>query len=499
MSFGIQSLKGGTFSDDRFWVRNGWSDPEGYRHGDLYGLKVGSKLFRLDITYDPIADITKHLPNSIPGLLKELESKDGLVQQCALQALTKLGLAAAPALPMLFDRYANVKDFPDWSIVEVSKAAGPGAVPVLTNALTNDNPKIQSKAIEALGEMGTNALPAVTDLARLLTNAPPTNVVTAAYALSRIEHGDHGEVTALTRMLVSLDKIARVGAIVVLAEFHEDAAPAAAALLRVMDEANREEADWAARTFGAMGSVGSIAIPPLLRVLDHLSETNTTFPIEALGEFGHAGTPALPKLFEIASNPQKSQFTVTAIRALGKIGTNSIPYLLRLYDQEKPDYWTLSTAVTTLGQLAAPLVPRLIAELGSDKAPRATAAAVALGAIGEPANAAAPELSLRTQDDDPGLRVRAAEALWHIAHDTNTVMSAMIAELTDWSKETNALIQLQTDARNESRQQVAARVLAEIGPAAEVSVPLLQTMQRSTFEEQRAAADRALDAILPER
>jgi HEAT repeat protein len=442
ISVRTQSLKGGAFSEDRLWVRNGWYDPAGHRHSELYGLKIGSKLFRLDITFDPVSDINKHLPNSIPGLLKELESKDGLVQQCALGALTKLGPDAAPALPLLFDRYATVKGFPDWSIVEVSKAIGPGAVPVLTKELTNANPKIQSTAIEALSEMGTNAVAAVTDLARLLTNAPPTNIVAAAYALSRIERGDHGEVTALTRMLDNPDKTARAGAILVLAEFHEDAAPAANALLKVMGEANREEADWAARTFGAMGSAGTIAIPQLIHFLDHLSETNTTFPIEALSDFGDAATPALPKLFEIASNPQHSQFTFTATKALGKIGTNSIPYLLRLYDQEKPDYWTLSTTVTILGPRAAPLVPRLVAEL--DKAGRATAAAIALGAIGEPASAAAAALSLRTRNDDPGLRVRAAEALWHIAHDTNTVMSTMIAELIDWSKGTNAFIQLES-------------------------------------------------------
>jgi HEAT repeat protein len=495
-----KSLKGGAFSDDGFWVRNGWDDPDGGRHGDLYGLKFGSNLFRVDITYDPVADINKHLPTSINGLIKELESKDGLVQQCALKALTKLGPDAAPALPVLLDRYVATKDFPDWSIAEVSQAVGPAAVPVLTKALTNGNPKLQSKAIESLGEMGTNAVSAVSDLARLLTNAPPTNVVTTAYALSRIEPGDHGEVSALIRMLASPDKITRGGAIVVLAEFRERAAPAAEPLLKVMDQAEREEADWAARTFAAMGPAGNAAVPRLIALLDHLTETNTTFPIEALGGIGDAASPAIPKLFEIAANPERSQFTVTATRALGKIGTNSIPYLLQLYDNEKPDCWNLSTAVTTLGPRGVPLVPRLIAELDSDKTGRATAAAIALGAIGQPASAAAPTLGLRTRDNDPIVRVRAAEALWQIAKDTNTVLPVMVGELDEWSKGANALIQLTSDSQNESRQQVAARVLAEIGPAAQAAVPLLKTMQRSTFEEQRTAAGNALSRILhPQR
>jgi len=499
ISIQAQSLKAGAFSGEGFWIRDGWDDPHGHRRGKLYGLKVGSKLLRLDIVYDPIADIKKHLPTSIPGLLKELESKDGLVQECALEALLKLGPDAAAALPVLLDRYATTTNFPDWSIVEVSKAAGLRAIPFLTNALANENPRVQAKVIESLGEMGSNAAPAVPALARLLTNAPPTNIVAAAYALSHIEHLGHGEVAALTRALSDPDEIARGGAIVVLAEFHEDAAPAAEALLNFIDPANRPEADCAARTFAAMGPAGKVAVPRLITLLDHLAETNTTFPIEALGDIGEAASPALPKLFEIAGRPDRSQFTSAAARAMGKIGSNSIPYLLQLYEQEEPHYGNLSAAVTTLGPRAAPLVPRLISELDSYNVGRVTAAAIALGAIGQSAKSAVPALSSKTQDEDPRVRVRAAEALWNIANETNTVLPVMIRELDEWSKGTNALIQVESDSHGESRQQVAARILAEIGPAAQSAVPLLQFMQRSTFQEQRAAAANALKNITEDR
>src|SRR5262245_28220348 len=61
-SLQTQSLKGGAFSEDRLWVRSGWDDPHGHRHGAIYGLKVAGTLFRLDVIYDPVAEIKRHLP-----------------------------------------------------------------------------------------------------------------------------------------------------------------------------------------------------------------------------------------------------------------------------------------------------------------------------------------------------------------------------------------------------------------------------------------------------
>ena len=95
------------------------------------------------------------------------------------------------------------------------------------------------------------------------------------------------------------------------------------------------------------------------------------------------------------------------------------------------------------------------------------------------------------------MRLRAAESLWKIDQQTNVALRVVVAELNDWSKDANALLGLASDGNSQSRQQVAAEVLGEIGPTAKEAVPLLQMMMRSSFEEQRVPAAKALQRIAP--
>jgi hypothetical protein len=71
----------------------------------------------------------------------------------------------------------------------------------------------------------------------------------------------------------------------------------------------------------------------------------------------------------------------------------------------------------------------------------------------------------------------------------------MVAELDDWAKEPNALISVTQDANGQSRQQVAAAVLGEMGPAAREAIPRLQMMLRSSIQKQREPAAKALERI----
>src|SRR5262245_40860524 len=83
-SLKVQSLKsGGPIAHKSWWVQESWDGPTGeFTHGQMYALKLGKRLIRLDIVYDPIAAIKKRLPNTVPGLLESVASKDQLVKQC---------------------------------------------------------------------------------------------------------------------------------------------------------------------------------------------------------------------------------------------------------------------------------------------------------------------------------------------------------------------------------------------------------------------------------
>ena len=71
-SLSTQSLSpGGPFADEGWWVHSGWDvpSPNDFRHGKMYGLKLGKRLIRLDILDDPIAAIRRNLPHTTPGLI----------------------------------------------------------------------------------------------------------------------------------------------------------------------------------------------------------------------------------------------------------------------------------------------------------------------------------------------------------------------------------------------------------------------------------------------
>jgi hypothetical protein len=71
----------------------------------------------------------------------------------------------------------------------------------------------------------------------------------------------------------------------------------------------------------------------------------------------------------------------------------------------------------------------------------------------------------------------------------------MVAELKDWSKDPDALRGNTEDEHSQSRQEVAAEVLGEIGPAAREAIPLLQMMLQSSYDSLKAPAEEALNRI----
>lgn len=102
-SFGlsIQTVtRNGPFHAERFFFHTGWDGPTGsFSAGDIYGIKLGNRLLRLDIVDDPIAAAKHKLPATVNELVTALGSRDGWLRLCALERLGELGGAAVPAIP----------------------------------------------------------------------------------------------------------------------------------------------------------------------------------------------------------------------------------------------------------------------------------------------------------------------------------------------------------------------------------------------------------------
>jgi HEAT repeat protein len=493
-SVGTQRVPAGSaLASEGFWVRNGWDGPTGeFTSGEMYGLNLPGVLLRLDITQDPIGAIKRNLPQDADGLVLVVAEGDSLVQQVAGKALIAKGADAAGAIPRLLALCSD-SDHRDWIVLEVATAAKSNAVPALVEGLRRPQARVQRLAAEALGELGTNALAAVPELTNTLRSNDPEVLVMAALALRKIERRDHGEVALLIGLLGHQNTQVVVSACVVLGEFGPDAATATEPLIRVVEGGNPTTTPWAVRSLGMIGEPASSAIPILLRTLESTNPETLAFTMEALGKFGPKARDAIPRLVELAEEEDRMW---GAISALSEMGTEAVPGLVEIYRKGRHGgaFWA-ARAFAKMGTNAAPAVPVLMESLEEPISSRAVTAAWALGSIGTPARSAVPRMLELLDDEDPRVRVRMAEAVWKLARQTNVVRAVMVRELAEWSKSPNALTSETEDMNTQTRQQIAAEVLGEMGPAAREALPLLSLLRRSSFENQREAAARAVRQI----
>ena len=75
------------------FISTGWDGPTGeFSHGNIYGLKLGKWMYRLDVVTEPVVSARKKLPKTIPELLEALNSQEPFVHNAAALELSQRGL-----------------------------------------------------------------------------------------------------------------------------------------------------------------------------------------------------------------------------------------------------------------------------------------------------------------------------------------------------------------------------------------------------------------------
>jgi hypothetical protein len=158
ISVSLQTLAAnGPFDDAGVFVHTGWSGPT----GDIYGIKFGNRLLRLDMVNDPIAAAQKRLPTTLSGLIAATDSKDSWLRFCALRALAGMGATAKPALPALVKAVERGDSQAVAALFAISRAAGADSIPALTSALVSTNTELRQRTAELLADIGPPAKDAV--------------------------------------------------------------------------------------------------------------------------------------------------------------------------------------------------------------------------------------------------------------------------------------------------------------------------------------------------
>lgn len=494
-------------------------------------------------------------PEVLDTLMQGLNSADFSVQAESIEALGKLGAAAAPAVPRLLE-LRNEYDRANQALMRIgpgAKAAIPTLVqatlesddssaPAVLVAISNEpvqdfvaalngDSLQQVRALKALALYGAEAAPAIDRLGSLL-QSEDTSVREAA-ARTVLAIGIQA-VRATTPELLSAVKDRIAPAASALELLAADAAPAVPDLVAMLDGDSQQQ--WAALdALAAIGPAAKEALPSVQRLsqggefinelvairaaraiwkiagpqeaLEQLqtmassTESYSSTPIDALKvliEMGPDAAGALPKLVELAKrgdglgldNSDMREHAIQAIGAIGPAAMSAVPLLMQIA-KEKDSYYSndvAANAAEAIGNVAPPdrdtviALARMVRRQDYGVSARA---ALALSKMKEPARIAIPALQ-ESMENGISDQIHAAWALWKLDNQAEKPMEV-------------ALLLLGKQSGSIDEQELALKLLTEMGSKATVAVPvLLQMSWRSDTPELRRGAYEALQAIDPQ-
>jgi HEAT repeat protein len=279
---------------------------------------------------------------AIPGLLRCLRDEDWRLREEAARALGKMKAAAAVVGLLECIRVGRPGPFGGGNgssiFTEAIKEIGPLAVPVLVDALSDEDPRMRLIIIDLLGDTSEpDAVPAlagalrdpewrvrwqaadalgkmrnadaVPDLVDMLTDSNKDVRISVAYALGRIGHAS--AIDGLIKLLHDREWRVRWGAAEALWEIGQEAV---AALIKTLNEEDEYVRRAAMR---ALAQIGAAAIPALVEAL---KDENWDTRWSAAAALQEIGDPAVAALVE-ALGANNWQATWAAAETLKRIGT----------------------------------------------------------------------------------------------------------------------------------------------------------------------------------
>lgn len=279
---------------------------------------------------------------AIPALTRALRDEDWNVREAAAGALGKLKAAGAVVGLLEALRWGRPGPFGNGGgtvFVNAIREIGSMAVPVLIDALSDEEPRIRLHIVDLLRDFGDPD--AVIALAGALRDPEWRVRFKAADALGRV--GSEAAVPDLVEMLTDSAKDVQIAATWALGKIkHESAIPALVKLLR--------DREWRVRWAAAesLWCIGEIAIPALLETLRDPDDYVRRAATRALTEIGE---PAIPELIKtLADNNWDVRWSAAA--ALQDIGNLAVPALVVALEAEN---WQAAwAAAETLKRIATP-------------------------------------------------------------------------------------------------------------------------------------------------
>jgi HEAT repeat protein len=386
-------------------------------------------------------------------------------------------------------------------------------VATLTKQLKEGRPNEQIRAVQLLGELGPRAADAVPQLAALAKVDDLALRLETVVALGRISSDFKTSRTVLIPATSDEAPIIQYSAVEALRMFGPDAHAALPELRKLLASENRFVRVAAARAITSIAVEDSELIDAVIPVLiDGLTEgPHVAFEAQqGLIASGVASVPALQTLLTekdlnlrihaldalagigpeageateavvVSLSNENREVVLHGLRALGAIGAKPeavIPELKKGLQFKEPVMREQSAkSLGEYGPAAAPAVESLVAALRDEQDSVRIAAALALGKIGPDARSATPALVAALEDPMGSVTVAAALTLGQMG---KSAIPALIEKLKD-----------------PRFQQLAIRILSEMGPEAVDALPELTRLLRSKDTALSREAILAVSAMGP--
>lgn len=452
--------------------------------------------------------------DAVPALIIALEDRDTQVWFHSVTALARIGEAAQPAIPALLEdlasrgrRGVNAK----WYRSAYALGnMGASALPQLRSALTDSDASVRSGVIKALGWLGQEASPVVSDLIASLADEDEDVRAYAAETLGKI--GD----TALPGVEATLDSpnhTARLAALEAVKALGPIARPLTEKILTLAESGPAP--DLQARALATLSSVGldperlaslcwtladhtdqqvrhevanylldlpaSLTIPALTERLNSDSPETRMWAADLLGRRGPSASPAVASLIERVNQAEEvSERTIyqQAIATLGPAATTGLfDYLASHRDLEiTPEHWIIQC----LGSYGLTGLSRVSQGLTHETVPVRLAAIYAIRQLGADGRSAT--LKIEQSLSDPDARIRAASLL------------SLVAISQDPDRYRLNINQLLADAHPDARW-AAARSIPRISTPESSTIERLGTLLADSDDRVRLASAQALSSI----
>jgi len=419
-----------------------------------------------------------------PVLAAALEDKEPSVRVAALDALTEFGAAGVPVL-------ASALSKPDtryWAALALGEL-GPvakGALPQLTEALSDEHPDVRREILLAIGRLGAEAAPAVPTITKLVSDKDQSVQNAAAYSLGQIGPPAKSSLDALREGMKSTDELMPTVCAWAMARIEPDSkeawANAKPLLLAALRHKNPRVQALSLKGLLDMGTPPAELLPVLNEVL---AESDPKLVDEILAVLASSGHEGLPGLILALKRPESRGHAALLLERLGPKASEAVPGLIVAAGDKSAE--VRREALYALGAILAgkgPADPAIIAALDDQDTQVRATAAYALGRIGPASRGAVGKLRPMLESDEPLVRVVSAWALVHITPQDDEVTRKAVPILIQGLKSETVAV-----------RRGSANALGKLGPKAREAAGALTDATRDPDATVRTAALAALEQL----